>query len=40
MEEYRIYSVTSTTESGIPGRLGIAEVVVIESEGLWTFIPE
>ena len=30
----------STSESGVVGRAGIAETVVIDSDGLWTFIPE
>ena len=40
MEEYSVRSVCSTSESGIAGRAGIAGLVVIELEGLWTFIPE
>ena len=34
LEEYSIYSVYSTSESGIAG------IVVIDLDGLWTFIPE
>ena len=37
LEEYCIYSVYSTSESG---RAEIAGIVVIDSDGLWTFIPE
>ena len=40
LEEYSIYAVCSTLESGIAGRTGIAGIVVIDSDGLWTFIPE
>ena len=40
LEEYSIYSVFSTSESGIAGRAGIAATVVIDFNGLWTFIPE
>ena len=34
LEEYSIYSVYSTSESGMAG------IVVIDSDGLWTFIPK
>ena len=37
LEEYFIYS---TSESGIAGRAGIAGIVVINLDGLCTFIPE
>ena len=40
LEEYSIYSVYSTSESGIAGRAGIARRVVIDLDGVWTFIPE
>ena len=39
LEEYSIYSVYSTLESGIARRAGIAGIVVIDLDGLWTFIP-
>ena len=39
MEEYSIYSVHSTSESEIAGRAGIEGIVVIDLDGLWTFIP-
>ena len=35
LEEHSIYS---TSESGIAGRAGIAGIVVIDLDGLWTFI--
>ena len=34
-----ICSVYSTSESEIAGRAGIAGIMVIELDGLWTFIP-
>ena len=34
-----ICSVYSTSESEIAGRAGIAGIVVIELDGLWTCIP-
>ena len=37
LEEYSVYS---TSESGIAGRVGIAGIVVIDSDGLWTFTPK
>ena len=37
LEEYSICSVYSISGSGIAGRAGI---VVIDVDGLWTFIPE
>ena len=37
LEEYSIYS---TLESGLAGREGIAGIVVIDLDELWTFIPE
>ena len=41
MEEYSTNSVYSTSESGIVGRLGTAGIVVIiDLDGLWTFILE
>ena len=40
MEEYSIYSSYSTSESGIARRAGIAKIVVIDLDGLWTFILE
>ena len=42
LEEYSIYSVCSTSGSGIAERAGIAGIVVIliDVDGLWTFIPE
>ena len=43
LEEYSTCSVYSTSESetaGSAGRAGIAGIVVIDSDGLWTFIPE
>ena len=39
MEEYFIHFVHSTSESGIAGRAEIAGIVVIDLEGLWTYIP-
>ena len=40
LEEYSTYSVYSTSESGIAARAGIAGTVVIDADGLWTFIPK
>ena len=40
LEEYSIYSVYSTSEGGIAGRAGIAGIVVIDLDGLRTFIPK
>ena len=40
LEEYSVYSICSTSKSGIAGRAGIAGIVVIDPDGLWTFIPE
>ena len=40
LEEYSIYSIYSTPESGIAGREGLARIVVIDLDELWTFIPE
>ena len=44
LEEYSIHSVYSTSESplSVPtaGRAGIAGIVVIDSDRLWTFIPD
>ena len=43
LEGYSIYSVYFTSGSGIAGRAGIAGIagiVVIDLDGLWTFIPE
>ena len=40
LEEYSIFSIYSTSESGIAGRAGIAGTMVIELNGLSTFIPE
>ena len=37
MEEYSIYS---TPESGIAGRAGIAGIMVIDLDELWTSVPE
>ena len=37
LEVYSIYSVHSTSKSGIAGRTGI---VLIDFDELWTFIPE
>ena len=38
--ELEEYSINSTPESGIAGRAGIAGIVVIDLDELWTFIPE
>ena len=40
LEKYSIFSVYSTSESGIAGRVGIDGMVVIDLDGLWTFIPK
>ena len=40
LEEYSIHSIYSTSESGIAGRTGIARIVVMHFDGLWTFISE
>ena len=40
LEEYSIYSVSSTPERVIAGRAGIAGTVMIDLDELWTFIPE
>ena len=39
-EEFSIYSIYFTPESGIAGRVGIAGIVVIDLNELWTFISE
>ena len=40
LEECSISSVYSTSERGIAESVGIAGIVVIDLDGLWTFIPE
>ena len=40
LEEYSICSIYSIPESGIAERAGTAEIVVIDLNELWTFIPE
>ena len=40
LEEYSIYSVYCTSESGIARRAGITEIMVIDLDELWTFILE
>ena len=40
LEEYFIYSVCSTSESGIVGRAGIAGIAAIDLDELKTFILE
>ena len=40
LEQYPIYLVYSTSESGIAGRAEIAGIMSVDLDGLWTSIPE